>query len=251
MFIAHFVNQFMITNWERCSKKEKEAEEGKEVDPRNLRVKQIVEDFDVVLEDEEILSSHEYRFAVARAEGLRLSKHLGTEKGSIATPTWMEDQIFAYFKDQPLVKKIEVLDSQKLQDLGMNLIWNVGKGAESKPRAVYIHYAGNPESDDIDFGVVGKGVTYDTGGHNIKVQFMELMYGDKGGACSVLGALLGCIKMSVKKNIVFACGFAENAIGPQAYKPADVLTAMNGLSVEIGNTDAEGRLVMADTMTYL
>lgn len=80
---------------------------------------------------------------------------------------------------------------------------------------------------------------------------MDLMYGDKGGSCAVLGALKGCIELKLKKNIVFACGFAENAIGPDAYKPADILTAMNGLTVEVGNTDAEGRLVMADTMTYL
>ena len=85
----------MITNWERCTKKEKKAEEGKDVDPRTLRTKQVVEDFDVFLEDSEVFNSHEYQFATARAEGLRLSKHLGSEKGSVATPTWMEDQIFA------------------------------------------------------------------------------------------------------------------------------------------------------------
>lgn len=119
----------------------------------------------------------------------------------------------------------------------MNLIWNVGKAAESSPRAIYIHYAGNPDSEGIDFAVVGKGVTYDTGGLNLKAQNMEFMFGDKGGACSVLGALHGCIRVGVKKNIVFACAIAENAIGPQAFKPGDVITAMNGLSVEIGDTD--------------
>ena len=80
---------------------------------------------------------------------------------------------------------------------------------------------------------------------------MELMYGDKGGACAVIGALQGCLDLKLNKNIVFACAFAENAIGKDAYKPADILTAMNGLTVEIRNTDAEGRLVMSDCMTYV
>jgi leucyl aminopeptidase len=80
---------------------------------------------------------------------------------------------------------------------------------------------------------------------------IELMYGDKGGSCAVLGALKGCIELKLKKNIIFSCAFAENAIGSEAYKPSDILTAMNGLTVEVANTDAEGRLVMADTMTYV
>lgn len=99
--------------------------------------------------------------------------------------------------------------------------------------------------------LVGKGITFDTGGLNIKTQMMELMYGDKGGACAVIGALQGCLDLKLNKNIVFACAFAENAIGKDAYKPADILTAMNGLTVEIRNTDAEGRLVMSDCMTYV
>jgi leucyl aminopeptidase len=134
----------------------------------------------------------------------------------------------------------------------MNLIYNVGKGAASEPRAVFIHYQGDESRpDEVDFGIVGKGVTYDTGGLNIKTAMMELMYHDKGGACAVLGALKGCLSLGLKKNVIFACGFADNAIGPDAYKPNDVIQAMNGLFVEIGNTDAEGRLVMADTMTYM
>jgi leucyl aminopeptidase len=181
-----------------------------------------------------------------------VSKRLGLEKGSVATPGWMEERIVELFDGKTNVKEIRVIRGKELANLGMNLIYNVGKGAVSEPRAIFIHYEGDSSrSGEVDFGIVGKGVTYDTGGHNIKTTLMELMFVDKGGACSVLGALNGCIELSIKKNIVFACALAENAIGPDAYKPNDVLTAMNGLSVEIGNTDAEGRLVMADTMTYL
>lgn len=99
---------------------------------------------------------------------------------------------------------------------------------------------------------MGKGVTFDTGGLNLKpTGFMEDMYGDKGGSCAVIGALQGTLKLKPKKNIVFACGFAENAIGSAAYKPGDIIKSMKGLHVEIGNTDAEGRLVLGDTMTYV
>jgi leucyl aminopeptidase len=151
-----------------------------------------------------------------------------------------------------LIKEVRILDSDKLQELGMNLFWNVGKGAESMPRCLIVHYKGDESTDDVHFGFVGKGITYDTGGLNIKpTGGMESMYGDKGGSTAVIGAMMGCLDLKVKANIVFACAFAENAIGKGAYKPSDILTAMNGLTVEIGNTDAEGRLVLSDTMTYI
>ena len=97
----------------------------------------------------------------------------------------------------------------------MDLFYNVGKGATSPPRCVIVHYEGNPDdSENIDFALVGKGVTFDTGGLNLKpTGYMEDMYGDKGGSCAVIGALKGTLELGFKKNIIFACGFAENAIG--------------------------------------
>jgi leucyl aminopeptidase len=132
------------------------------------------------------------------------------------------------------------------------MFYNVGKGAVVQPRCVMVHYQGDPDRDEVDYALVGKGVTFDTGGLNLKpTGFMEEMYGDKGGSCAVIGALQGTLELKPKKNIVFACGFAENAIGSAAYKPGDIIKSMNGLHVEIGNTDAEGRLVLGDTMTYV
>mmetsp|Transcript_40686 Transcript_40686/g.29316 ORF Transcript_40686/g.29316 Transcript_40686/m.29316 type:complete len:136 (+) Transcript_40686:855-1262(+) len=135
----------------------------------------------------------------------------------------------------------------------MNLFYNVGKGAQVAPRCVVVHYQGDPDNkDNIEIALVGKGVTFDTGGLNLKpTGFMEDMYGDKGGACAVAGALHGALQLRPKKNIIFAFGFAENAIGKHAYKPGDIIKSMKGLTVEIGNTDAEGRLVLADTFTYV
>lgn len=193
---------------------------------------------------------------------MEVSKSLVRERGSVATPAWMAkeaEQIVEKFVSinedktvKDLVKSVKLLSATELQEQGMNLFYNVGKGAASQPVGVFIHYQGRPEEADVvDFAIVGKGVTYDTGGLNVKTAMMELMYGDKGGSCAVLGALQGCLDLKLKKNVVFACAFAENAIGADAYKPSDILTAMNGLTVEVANTDAEGRLVMADTMTYV
>ncbi len=113
-----------------------------------------------------------------------------------------------------------------------------------------VHYKGNPDSDKVDVALVGKGLTYDTGGLNIKKSTMEEMHLDKGGACAVMGALQGAMDLKLKKNIVFVMAFAENAIGSNAYKPGDIVKSLKGLTVEVGNTDAEGRLVLADAITY-
>jgi len=83
------------------------------------------------------------------------------------------------------------------------------------------------------------------------MQMIEMMYGDKGGACAVFGALYGALKLKPKKNIIFAGAFADNAIDAKSYKPGDIIQSLKGLTVEIGNTDAEGRLVLCDTMTYV
>jgi len=133
----------------------------------------------------------------------------------------------------------------------MGLIYGVGKAACSPPRMVLVHYKGNPDSDEVDFGVVGKGVTFDTGGLNIKLHLIDKMHGDKGGSTAVIGALHGCLELKPKKNVIFCCGFAENSVDAKSYKPSDILTSYKGSTVEIGNTDAEGRLVMADCLTYV
>lgn len=147
--------------------------------------------------------------------------------------------------------ELEIIDHNRMQELGMNLFYNVGKCHPVPPRCVIVHYKGNPDSKEIDTAFVGKGVTHDSGGLNLKMVLIEKMHGDKGGSCAVIGALKGTLALGLKKNIVFSCGFADNAIGPDAFKPGDIIEAMNGLQVEIGNTDAEGRLVMCDTMTYV
>jgi len=127
----------------------------------------------------------------------------------------------------------------------------VGKGALSEPRCVIVDYRGNPESDQVDVALVGKGLTFDTGGLNLKpTRAIEDMHLDKGGACAVMGALRGALDLNLQKNVVFVMALAENAIGAGVYKPGDIIKSLKGHTVEVGNTDAEGRLVLADAITY-
>jgi leucyl aminopeptidase len=109
---------------------------------------------------------------------------------------------------------------------------------------------GNPETQDVELALVGKGLTFDTGGLNIKKTWMQEMYLDKTGACAVLGALHATLNLKPKKNVVFVAAIAENAVDSKSYKPGDIIKSLKGLTVEVGNTDAEGRLVLADALTY-
>lgn len=150
------------------------------------------------------------------------------------------------------ITDVRVLRTKELLEEQMHCFHAVGKSAVEEPRCIVINYKGNPDSDEVEVALVGKGVTYDTGGLNLKpTGYMEDMYGDKNGACAVIGALHGVLELKPKKNIVFAVGLAENAIDARSYKPGDIIKSMKGLTVEIGNTDAEGRLVLADTFTYV
>jgi len=134
----------------------------------------------------------------------------------------------------------------------MNLLHAVGKGAISEPRCVAVYYKGDPDREDVDVAFIGKGITFDTGGLHLKTYGnMEQMYLDKGGACSVIGALHGTLELGIKLNVVFAMGLAENAIDAKSYKPMDIITSLKGYTVEIDNTDAEGRLILADTFTFV
>jgi len=250
-----FENSLMLSNYENSHKRpyqekdEEEKETPVDQDNRSKRINKRVDNISIKVENQEEADV----FQTISARATILARDLANARGSVGTPCYMEEKMTAVAKGQPGVKEIRVLDAQQLQDLGMNLFYQVGKAAISQPRCVMVHYEGNPEApDDIDVAFVGKGVTYDTGGLNLKPgSSMTDMYGDKGGSCAVVGALQGTIELGLKKNIIFACGFAENAIGSEAYKPGDIIKAMNGLGVEVGNTDAEGRLVLGDTMTYV
>lgn len=146
--------------------------------------------------------------------------------------------------------EVEVLDKEQLQELGMGGILAVNKGSVQPPRLITLKYQAKDKWEDV-LGLVGKGVTYDTGGYSIKPKDgMVGMKGDMGGAAAVLGAMRIIGEMRPKKNVIAVIGATDNMISGEAIKPDDVITMYNGKTVEILNTDAEGRLVLADATTY-
>ncbi|KAH9593450.1 Peptidase M17 [Trypanosoma melophagium] len=149
------------------------------------------------------------------------------------------------------VKVRHVIKGERLQRAGLNLIYNVGKGSRHEPYLVVFEYAGNRQSNEAT-ALVGKGVTFDCGGLNVKpFGSMETMHLDMMGAATVMSTIKAIATLQLPVNVVGVVGLAENAIGPNSYYPSSIITSRKGLTVEVLNTDAEGRLVLADALTYV
>jgi leucyl aminopeptidase len=137
-----------------------------------------------------------------------------------------------------------------MEKLGMGSLLCVNQGTIREPRLLIMRWNGGSEGDK-PLALIGKGVTFDTGGISIKpAAGMEAMKWDMGGAGAVAGAMLALAKRKAKANVVGLCGLVENMPSGSATRPGDVVTSMNGQTIEVINTDAEGRLVLADVMTY-
>lgn len=144
---------------------------------------------------------------------------------------------------------VEVLDKAKLQKLGFGLVLGVSAASNMPPFVVVVKYS--PVAKQAPVALVGKGLVFDTGGLQVKPDMhMKGMKADMGGASTVLGIIKAAASLDVKRNIVGVLGIVENAIGPAATRPDDIMTAYNGQFVEMGHTDAEGRLVLADCLSY-
>lgn len=145
----------------------------------------------------------------------------------------------------------EVLDEKELEKERMNLLLAVGSGSVHPPRLALASYRGNPDSDEY-VALVGKGITFDTGGVNLKpTGYVEAMKCDMAGAAVALSVFQAAVKLTFRCNLVLVLSSAENALSGSSYLPGDVLRARSGLGVEILNTDAEGRLVLADAFDYV
>jgi leucyl aminopeptidase len=147
--------------------------------------------------------------------------------------------------------EIEVWGEPELEDKGMGSILAVARGSDEPARFVILKHFGAPDSEDKPIVLVGKGVTFDSGGLSLKpAQSMEEMKGDKAGACAVLAAMQAIALLGVKKNVVGLIPAVENLPSGRAQRPGDVIRAMNGTTIEVINTDAEGRLILADALSY-
>lgn len=181
----------------------------------------------------------------------KLARDFVNERADIATPAWYEEEAKKIVDQHKDVLSMRTLQIDELKELGLNMLVAVGKAATVPPRLVIIEYNGNPSSQE-KIALVGKGITFDTGGLNLKpTGYMEDMYVDNHGAATVLSTLKAVVELGVRKNLVVALCLAENSISESAYLPGSIITSYNGKTVEVGNTDAEGRLVLGDGLTYI
>ncbi|MBI1301661.1 MAG: leucyl aminopeptidase [Alphaproteobacteria bacterium] len=153
---------------------------------------------------------------------------------------------------KPLGVEIEILDENKMKKLGMGALLAVGQGSDFVPRMVIMRWKGNKTKKDAPIAFVGKGVTFDTGGISIKPgPGMEEMKMDMGGSAAVVGLMKSLALRQSKANVVGIVGLVENMPSARAYRPADIIKSYSGKTIEVLNTDAEGRLVLADALSYV
>ena len=185
----------------------------------------------------------------AIANGMNVAKALGDLPSNICTPTYLAD-FAANLAKQHDEFEIEVLEESDMATLGMGSFLSVSKGSDEAAKLIVLQYQGG-NSNDAPHVLVGKGLTFDSGGISLKPGAgMEEMKYDMGGAAAVLGTMHTLSELKPALNVIAIIAAAENMPSARASKPGDVVTSMSGKTIEIINTDAEGRLVLADALTY-
>jgi leucyl aminopeptidase len=166
---------------------------------------------------------------------------------NVLTPSYLSDWAMNLAKSHDL--KVNVLDPEKAKEEGLDAFLAVGRGSAKEPKFIILNYT-HPDAK-FHLGLVGKGVTFDTGGLNVKTQGMVHMKSDMGGAAAVLAAtqLIAALKLPIRLTTIVPA--VENAIDKDAYLPSEVINSHSGLSIEVIDTDAEGRLILADGLSYL
>ena len=182
------------------------------------------------------------------AKGMALTRHLGDLPSNICTPSYLADTALSLAKEFALT--CEVLEASDMRELGMGSLLSVAKGSIEAPKLISLSYQGNGDAKPIV--LVGKGVTFDSGGISLKPGAgMDEMKYDMCGAASVLGTIKAIALMKPKINVTVVVPAVENMPAHNASKPGDVVTSMSGQTIEILNTDAEGRLILCDALTYV
>ena len=184
----------------------------------------------------------------AIAEGMALAKTLGNLPGNVCTPTYLADTALQIAEDHAI--QCEILERSDMEALGMHSLLSVAKGSHQPPKLIVLQYKGGEESDK-PLLLIGKGITFDSGGISLKPgEGMDEMKFDMCGAASVLGTLKAVALMKLPINLTVIVPTTENMPGGAASKPGDIVASMSGQTIEILNTDAEGRLILCDALTY-
>lgn len=196
------------------------------------------------------VSNAERDFALLQTEGesVFFTRSLVTEPANVLYPEEYANRIHKELT--PLGVKVEILNEEKMKALGMNALLGVGQGSSKKSCLVVMKWDGNSASQDT-LAFVGKGVTFDTGGVSLKPSkgMWDMKY-DMAGSAAVVGLMRALATRNARANVVGVIGLVENALGGNAQRPGDIVTSMSGQTIEVLNTDAEGRLLLADALWY-
>ncbi|MBS0290725.1 MAG: leucyl aminopeptidase [Proteobacteria bacterium] len=185
----------------------------------------------------------------AIVQGMEIAKNLANIPANICTPSFLADKAKKFAKQHPKLN-CAILDEKQMQALNMGLLLSVTAGSQSDAKLITMEYRG-AHKETKPIVLVGKGITFDTGGNSIKVPpHMIGMKYDMCGAATVFGVLSAALELALPLNIIGVIPSCENMPGPDATRPEDIVTSMSGQTVEILNTDAEGRLILADALTY-
>ncbi|MBJ7556968.1 leucyl aminopeptidase [Marinomonas spartinae] len=186
---------------------------------------------------------------VATAAGSAFTRQLGNLPGNVCTPNYLASK--AQMLGEEYGVEVELLDETKMDELGMHCMLSVGRGSDQPSYLIVMHYRGGAE-DEAPHVLLGKGITFDTGGISLKPgPKMDEMKYDMCGAASVFGTMKAICELKPKLNFTAVIAAAENMPSARATKPGDIVKTMSGKTVEILNTDAEGRLVLCDALTYI
>jgi leucyl aminopeptidase len=205
------------------------------------------------LKDMTIVTPHTKEAATAFAplqavsDGIFFARHVVSEPGNVIYPESMADAVKPFTK---LGIKVEILGEDEMRKLGMGALLGVGQGSERESKLIVLQWQNGPKTQ-APIALIGKGVTFDTGGISIKPSDgMEEMKYDMAGSAAVAGTMIALAQRQAKANVVGIMGMVENMCSATAQRPGDIVTSMSGQTIEVLNTDAEGRLVLADAMWY-
>lgn len=228
---------FLLATYQFEDYKEKKNE-------RRFELKKV----DIYSEEDEAEINKALKSGEAYAAGTNVARDLVNTPGNMLTPTDLAEQAVGIAKKYDF--EYDVLEEADMKELGMGALLGVSAGSEQDAKLIVVKYKAKANWDNV-LTFVGKGLTFDAGGYSLKPALnMHEMKSDMGGSAAVLGAMEAVGRLKPDVNIMFVIPSSENLINGSAMKPGDVLTSMNGKTIEITNTDAEGRLILADAITY-
>jgi leucyl aminopeptidase len=186
---------------------------------------------------------------IAFGEAVNVAKQLVNEPANEMTPRKLAEM--AQKTGNSFDFEVKVYDEKKIAGFGMEAFISVAKGSDNQPRLIVMHHKGNPDNPTDILGLIGKGLTFDTGGYNLKPgEGMGNMKNDMGGAAAVIGAMAAIAHAKLPVNVTAVVAACENMISGRAYRPGDIIGSMAGKTIEIISTDAEGRLTLIDAVQY-